>query len=55
MGVTCHYMEKDFTIGNRVLAMKHLDQSQTAAYLFDSYLEVLNYWNLQDKVTFKLT
>ena len=50
LGVTCHYVDEKFNLKNAVLNLKYLNESHTAVYIKAEIEQIIEYWNLKDKV-----
>ena len=50
MGVTCHYINEDWQLISRVIALKHLTDDHNADYLYETLFNILCEWNILAKV-----
>ncbi|CAF1090283.1 unnamed protein product [Brachionus calyciflorus] len=50
LGVTCHYLNKDFILTSRLLSLKYLEEDHKSEYLFEVLKEIINEWYLDGKV-----
>lgn len=50
IGVTCSYIDFNFDLNEITLTVNHIRYSHTAQYIAESLEEVLEEWNLREKV-----
>ena len=54
LGVTCHYIDKDFEFRSFALDLKLLIESHSTNYIYSQLLEVLEEWEIREKVRHKI-
>src|SRR5262249_51165852 len=55
LGVTCHYITESFEFKEIILAIKYLQHPHTANRIQEVLEEIINQWNLREKIFFCTT
>ena len=50
MGVTCHFVNENWQLISRVLALKHLLDDHNAEYLYETLYAILVEWKILNKI-----
>ena len=50
LGVTCHYVDNEYELRSFALDLKLLVESHSSEYIFSKIMEVLDDWEMYDKV-----
>jgi zinc finger BED domain-containing protein 1 (E3 SUMO-protein ligase ZBED1) len=54
LGITCNYLDEDFKLHERVLAIEYVRYPHTADHIGDTILSILDEWGIRDR-TFVIT
>ena len=55
LGVTCSFLDKNFTIHEIILTIEHIRYPHTAQNISDALFVILDEWNLRDKTNVIVT
>ena len=55
LGVTCSFLDKNFTIHEIILTVEYVRYPHTSQHIADTLLTILDEWNLKEKVHFIVT
>ena len=50
LGFTCHFINDDFEMISRLLALKHVPERHTADYLSNQVTSIVNKWEIETKI-----
>jgi hypothetical protein len=51
LGFTCHFVNDDFELNSRMLALQHIPERHTAENLSSEIVTIVKNWNIQLKIT----